>query len=87
VTTSPHLGAAAVAFEAVPAPPSGHAYQLWLAPLGGAPRSAAVLAQVPSIGAPVVTRFEPADVLVMTVEPAGGSPQPTGTVLMSVGLV
>ncbi|WP_327118233.1 anti-sigma factor [Nocardia sp. NBC_01730] len=83
VSTSARLGAVAVRFEAVPAPPSGQAYQLWLV-TSGVPRSAAVLTTVPQAG--VLTRFDPADILALTIEPASGSAHPTSPPLAAVAL-
>ncbi|MFI9507835.1 anti-sigma factor domain-containing protein [Nocardia sp. NPDC052566] len=86
VYTSAGLRAAAVSFASVPAPTAGRSYQLWLVPQTGSPRSAGVLADLPGSGAPVVTRFDPADALAMTIEPSGGSPQPTSTPIVVVKL-
>ncbi|WP_406277980.1 anti-sigma factor [Nocardia sp. NBC_00881] len=83
VRTSARLEAVAVTFEAVPAPPPGQAYQLWLVS-SGVPRSAAVLTTVPQAG--VLTRFDPADILAVTIEPAGGSAHPTSPRLAAVAL-
>lgn len=84
VETSQSLGAASVAFENLADPPPGHAYQVWLVPLGQNPHSAAVLGSVP--GNPVITKFGPTDTLAVTVEPSGGSDQPTTTPIASVNL-
>ncbi|GAB2719928.1 anti-sigma factor [Nocardia thraciensis] len=81
---SAELGAATVAFEAVPAPPAGRVYQLWLVPPDGQPRSAGVLTQLPSPTAPLVTTFAPDDKLAISIEPDGGSPTPTTTPLGAV---
>lgn len=74
---SDELDAVAITFDAVPAPPAGSAHQLWLIGPEGVPRSAGVLSDSPTAGAPYVTEFAPSDQLAMTVEPAGGSPGPT----------
>ncbi|WP_280184219.1 anti-sigma factor [Nocardia cyriacigeorgica] len=74
---SDELDAVAITFDAVPAPPAGSAHQLWLIGPEGVPRSAGVLSDLPTVGAPYVTEFAPSDQLAMTVEPAGGSPGPT----------
>lgn len=81
VQTSAGISAAIVDFDDVPAPPDGRAYQVWLVPPQGSPRSVAVVA-VPS----VLTRFDPVDTLAVTVEPAGGSPQPTTTPIAALPL-
>ncbi|TLF74725.1 anti-sigma factor [Nocardia cyriacigeorgica] len=74
---SDELDAVAITFDAVPPPPAGHAHQLWLIGPEGVPRSAGVLTDLPTPGAPYVTEFAASDQLAMTVEPAGGSPGPT----------
>ncbi|MEV6320015.1 anti-sigma factor [Nocardia sp. NPDC051787] len=84
VSTSDRLHAVAVTFDAVPAPPPGRAYQLWVVSSTGAVRSAGVLTTVPQAG--VSTRFDPADVFVVTIEPANGSPRPTSPHLATVAL-
>ncbi|MFE7744959.1 anti-sigma factor domain-containing protein [Nocardia sp. NPDC057455] len=83
VSTSDRLGAVAVIFDAVPAPPRGRAYQLWVVS-AGAVRSAGVLTGVPPTG--VATRFDPADVIAVTLEPAKGSPRPTSPQIAAVTL-
>ncbi|WP_280233519.1 anti-sigma factor [Nocardia cyriacigeorgica] len=74
---SDELGAVAITFDAVPAPPEGYAHQLWLIGTDGAPRSAGVLLDLPTPGAPYVTEFAASDQLAVTIEPDGGSPGPT----------
>ncbi|KAA8889173.1 anti-sigma factor [Nocardia colli] len=86
VRTSARISAATVSFESVSAPPSNHSYQVWLIPLGGAARSAAVMTEVPASGPAMVTRFDAVDTLAITVEPVSGSPTPTGSVIASVNL-
>ncbi|RDI46705.1 anti-sigma factor [Nocardia mexicana] len=76
---SAELGAATVAFEAVPAAPAGRVYQLWLVPPDGQPRSAGVLTRLPAPTAPLVTTFAADDKLALSIEPEGGSPAPTTT--------
>ncbi|WP_405163998.1 anti-sigma factor [Nocardia sp. NBC_01499] len=86
VRTSLRITAATVTFESVSAPPPGHSYQVWLIPLGGTPRSARVMTELPAAGPAMVTRFDTVDTLVVTVEPAAGSPQPTTSAIASVNL-
>ncbi|WP_431952986.1 anti-sigma factor [Nocardia lijiangensis] len=86
VTTSAQLGAATVNFDGVAAPVEGQAYQLWLVPPEGAPRSVGVLGQLPAADTPFVTRFHPADTLAITIEPLDGSPQPTSTPITTLDL-
>ncbi|WP_330180109.1 anti-sigma factor [Nocardia sp. NBC_01503] len=85
IHTSATLSAASVRFLAVPEPPAGHTYQMWLVPLGGTPRSTAVLDTI--VGDPLVMPFQSVDTLAVTVEPLGGSPQPTTTPIVSLNLV
>ncbi|WP_306359965.1 anti-sigma factor domain-containing protein [Nocardia sp. CC227C] len=84
VRSSAVLGAAAVDLRDVPVPPVGRCYQIWLVELGGEPRSAAVVDALSTM--PVVTGFRLADTLAVTVEPSGGSPEPTTTPVVSLNL-
>lgn len=86
VHVSAELGAATVAFDAVPAPPEGSDYQLWLIDSTGVPHSAGVLAELPAANAPYVTEFTGSGQLAVTLEPDGGSPAPTSTPLGAVAL-
>ncbi|MEV6559711.1 anti-sigma factor [Nocardia sp. NPDC051756] len=86
VRTSARIAAATVSFESVSAPPADHSYQVWLIPLGGTARSAAVMTELPASGPAMVTRFDAVDTLAITVEPVAGSPTPTGGVIASVNL-
>ncbi|WP_280242664.1 anti-sigma factor [Nocardia abscessus] len=84
VSASNRLAAAAVIFDAVPAPPPGHAYQLWVVSSAGTARSAGVLTTVPP--SVVATGLDRADVVAVTIEPANGSPRPTAPRIASVAL-
>lgn len=84
VSTSDRLGAVAATFDAVPAPPPGRAYQLWVVSSEGIPRSAGVLTGVPQAG--VATGFDPAGIVAVTIEPAKGSPRPTSPQIAAVTL-
>jgi anti-sigma-K factor RskA len=60
--------------------PSGKSYQLWLVPAAGAPVSAGVVAANQQSG-PLVAHFQQgvsAAAFAVTLEPLGGSSQPTG---------
>ncbi|MBF6177813.1 anti-sigma factor [Nocardia otitidiscaviarum] len=86
VSASAELDAAAVSFAAVAAAPTGHTYQLWLLPADGRPRSAAVLDALPAEADPVVVPLDSAEGLALSVEPAGGSPQPSTEPVVAVPL-
>ncbi|MGW0178930.1 anti-sigma factor [Nocardia sp. NPDC003345] len=86
VHSSAELGAVTVSFDAVPAPPDGSDYQLWLIDASGTPRSAGVLPELPAEDAPYVTGFATSDQLAVTLEPDGGSPAPTTSPLGAVTL-
>ncbi|WP_306357759.1 MULTISPECIES: anti-sigma factor [unclassified Nocardia] len=86
VTTSARLDAAAVSFDAVPAAPPNHTYQLWLIPEGGQPVSAGVLDALPAADDPAVVPLDHADLLALSVEPTGGSDQPTTDPVVAVPL-
>ncbi|MFD6396901.1 anti-sigma factor domain-containing protein [Nocardia sp. NPDC060249] len=79
VYESESLGAAAVSFQDMPALPADRAYQLWLI-RAGTPKSVAVMDGPAS----VVTAVDVADTLAVTVEPAGGSPGPTTSPIVSM---
>jgi len=83
---SAELGAATVAFDAVPAPPDGSDYQLWLIDATGVPQPAGVLPELPAANAPYITEFSGSGQLAVTIEPDGGSPAPTSTPLGAVTL-
>ncbi|MFD4406854.1 anti-sigma factor domain-containing protein [Nocardia sp. NPDC058499] len=86
VRFSAELGAATVAFDAVPAPPDGSDYQLWLIDATGVPQPAGVLPELPAADAPYITEFSGSEQLAVTLEPDGGSPAPTSTPLGAVTL-
>lgn len=79
VYQSKSLGAAAVSFDDLPELPDDRTYQLWLI-RADTPKSVAVL----DSSASAVTTVEAADTLAVTVEPAGGSPGPTTTPIVSM---
>jgi hypothetical protein len=74
-----------VTAQEVPAIPAGRVLQLWIVPKKGSPLSAGIfqpeangtVLKLTRPAAPI--RMKDADALTITVEPAGGSPQPTST--------
>ncbi|TLF94933.1 anti-sigma factor [Nocardia cyriacigeorgica] len=86
VFSSPGLAAAAVSFDDMPPPPPGKVYQMWLIPDGGQPYSAGVMETVPTPQAPQVIRIGDAAQLAVSVEPEGGSDQPTTDPVVAVPL-
>ncbi|AFU03900.1 anti-sigma factor [Nocardia brasiliensis] len=85
VEISPQQRVARVAFDGVAQPPADHVYQVWLL-AGTQPRSAGVLAELPSATKPFVTAFAPGEQLAISVEPLGGSPAPTTSPIAGVVL-
>jgi len=86
VDASRQMGLAVVTFDTVPAPPVNHAYQLWLISPAGQVRSAGVLNALPTRRAPLLVPVAGASKLAVSVEPAGGSPQPTTQPIAGVPL-
>jgi hypothetical protein len=73
------MGLAVYSGQIAPAPPD-KSYQLWLVPASGAPVDAGIVGPNQENGA-VVVRLTPglvAKAFAVTMEPAGGMPQPTG---------
>jgi anti-sigma-K factor RskA len=76
--------------ENLPAAPEGKTYQLWLVPTNGNPISAGVFhpnaAGKASILLPLLPAGVAAKAFAVTVEPAGGVPQPTGPKVLIGGV-
>lgn len=73
----------------LPAPPAGRVYQVWLKRAGHAPEPTAALFTPSRDGtatASVPGSMEGIDQVMVTDEPAGGSPQPTGDLLAVANL-
>lgn len=67
--------------------PSGKVYELWLIRAAAAHRAGLLPAAVSGRTAPVLASgFVPGDVLGLTVEPAGGTSQPTSAVILELKL-
>jgi anti-sigma-K factor RskA len=67
-----------------PAPPN-KSYQLWLVPMKGAPISAGVLTTTNGTPSHIMMKLPegvPAKAFAVTLEPAGGMPQPTGPMVL-----
>lgn len=76
---------AAVAFSGLPATPTGKTYQLWLMTADGKARSVGLMPAAPT--APIVIEGLAGEAKVgMTIEPAGGSAQPTTTPVLVAAL-
>ena len=77
------MGLAVYSGQIAPAP-QDKSYQLWLVPLSGAPVDAGLVAPNQENGA-VVVHLTPglvAKEFAVTLEPAGGKPQPTGPMVL-----
>jgi anti-sigma-K factor RskA len=83
VAWDPNEHRGVVSMQALPAPPAGHDYQLWvLDPGAPAPISAGLITDSrPFATAPVST---PAPGFAISLEPSGGRPEPTGPILFAV---
>jgi len=68
-----------------PEPGAGQDYELWVIDDSGVPRSLGLLA---GAATEIITNLEPGQVLAVSLEPAGGSPEPvpTGPVLAAAAL-
>jgi anti-sigma factor RsiW len=86
VVVSPSLDDGFVMMNGLAAPPPGRAYQLWLI-TGTSPTSAGILAGGAAEGTRLLDSVGGADTLGVTLEPEGGSQQPTTRVLAGVSLV
>ncbi|MDO5739525.1 MAG: anti-sigma factor [Ornithinimicrobium sp.] len=85
VVTSYALDRAALLTEGMPGPPEGQDYQMWFVSADGAAVSAGLM---PREGGEVLLAGEPGDAVAVgiTLEPAGGSDQPTSEPLVAIPL-
>lgn len=85
--TSADLNRAVLVVSGMPPAPSGHAYQAWVLSAGKA-RSVGLLSTDPdkTIAPLALTAINGKSLVGITVEPAGGSKQPTTNPVMLVGL-
>lgn len=86
VASSRSMDRAVVLLDDAPHPPQNRAYQLWLIGNDHAPRPAGLVDAAATAKAIVVTDLAGSRTVGMTVEPATGSPQPTGEVVAAVPL-
>ena len=84
VRASAELCVAAVIVDGFPESSRGAAYQIWSQPIGAAPGSVAVF-DGPRRRA-FVTGLEPPGAVVITVEPSGGSPEPSSAPIACIDL-
>jgi anti-sigma factor RsiW len=82
---SPARDAAVVVLSGLTTPDRAHAYQLWLID-DGRPASAGVLEAGQAGGARYINRVGGADLLGLTLEPAGGSTRPSESTLATMPL-
>lgn len=84
INASRDLNTATVSFAAVPTAPTGHTYQLWRISQGAQPQSVGVLDTLPTERAPMLMRLDNAAQVALSIEPTGGSNQPTTGALVAV---
>ena len=83
VAWDPYQHRGVVSMQALPAPPAGHDYQLWvLDPGAPAPVSAGLLTDSRSFSTKPITSTTPG--FAVSLEPAGGVPEPTGPILFAI---
>ena len=83
VAWDPNEHRGVVSMQALPAPPAGHDYQLWvLDPGAPAPVSAGLLTDSRSFSTKPITSAAPG--FAVSLEPAGGVPEPTGPILFAI---
>ena len=83
VAWDPNEHRGVVAMQALPAPPAGHDYQLWvLDPGAPAPVSAGLLTDSRSFSTKPIVSATPG--FAVSLEPAGGVPEPTGPILFAI---
>jgi anti-sigma-K factor RskA len=79
-------GSAVLAMDRLPAPPSGKEYQVWLIDRAGV-RSAGMLKLTDGTGQALVSGVTSGASVAVSVEPDGGSRQPTSTPVLSLKVV
>ncbi len=88
VVAAPSLASAVFIANDLAAPPDGQTYQLWFVTADGSARSGGTFDPASSGDAAVslIGSAETAAALAMTLEPSGGSPQPTTTPILAIPL-
>ncbi|GGF18328.1 anti-sigma factor [Williamsia phyllosphaerae] len=84
IASSRSMDRAVVLLDDAPHPPQDRAYQLWLIGNDHSPRPAGLVDAAATKTAIVVTDLAGSRTVGMTVEPATGSPQPTGEVVAAL---
>ena len=84
VATSREVNQAVVIAEGLPPTPPGQTYQMWLLGEGHDPTSVGTMGAEPVRQAVPITDLIGSDRIAVTIEPEGGSPQPTGEVVTNV---
>jgi anti-sigma-K factor RskA len=88
LVVSPSLGQSAFVADGLAAPPSGKAYQLWYIDSSGAARSAGLVEASDGKSTQLLRgTIDGATTVGMTLEPSGGSPQPTTKPILAIPLV
>ena len=80
VVLSPGGGSGYLVVDGLTAAPAGKVYQAWYL-AGGVPRSAGLVTTADGLGILPLSTSEPVEVVALTVEPAGGSEQPTSPIV------
>jgi anti-sigma-K factor RskA len=82
---SPHDGEAVVTASGMPTPTDARVYQLWVISPAGARSVGLLPGSSARAAAPVLADdVQPGDQLAVTIEPAGGTKQPTTTPIVSI---
>jgi anti-sigma-K factor RskA len=84
VATSREANQAVVIAEGLPPTPAGQTYQMWLLGEGHDPTSVGTMGAEPVRQAVPIADLTGSDRIAVTIEPDGGSPQPTGEVVTAV---
>ncbi|MGJ0118822.1 anti-sigma factor domain-containing protein [Williamsia sp. MIQD14] len=86
VASSRSMDTAVVLLDSAPVPANAQTYQLWLIGNAHAPKSAGLITDASASTPVIVHGLDQSRTVGMTMEPRGGSPQPTGDVLAAVSI-